>query len=1193
MLEKRDENRLANAILNASKGENEFLPPQLQANGSSGGRNTACVEVRARSSSPRRIPLFERASARWWNPQFASPTLETQYWKCSFPLLRDRFRSGLLYILICCLSWLLFLWIFNQTQLFHWLIASLLCLLFGLMLWFASCSPHYRRFYLPTSFLCTFLLCLTTLFICSSAETFMGPIASVVHFRTGTKTAIHLCIHLLGIHLYILTQVRQRKTFLKVGQSLLARKDLELETQFKDHMIQSVMPKKVADELLKETSELRRPSASLESHSNCRTSNATVGGGGRSSAAGESTSGGGLMPGPNGRLSSSGGGVRKFRPFTMNLMSDVSILFADIAGFTKMASNKSADELVNLLNDLFGRFDYLCGRCCLEKISTLGDCYYCVAGCPEPRADHAKCCVEMGLAMIIAIRQFDLDRGQAVNMRVGIHTGKVMCGMVGTRRFKFDVFSNDVTLANEMESTGVAGRVHISEKTADYLDDAYILEEGAPHKEMKTFFIAGRSKEFESASGQFLNTISGDSDSARGDGGLASLESGAGVYKASFRKKLVDKLRTIQTNSLPPVSRAGTTTTTTSQQLIGGSNITPFHAFGGGGSLRMRLLDRSIENQNPQFLNKEDKDINKFLSSNATGSAQVLTSIGESSTDESIGALGKQKMHKQQQMQTRLVDDTRKSTSLQMLTHGDGILPPSNTPSSKIARSIIGGTPPPNKTSESDLSEGIRKEKIAKELKENGGGDEKIHQSKQEDKSKTNSYVDWRTAERIGGKISADLANESSANNSGRGSRSSGLQELGSEIGGHSTTSLAGLDTAISHHHNAASLTRFDTDHRDFDQRLAQVIHTADGSFAKGFWMHQESLNRWTLNFNQRDIEAEYRAHFAAGDSSEKHSSARNAATGIEKHRQLSTQLQNIGGGGHSVTAALSQQPRQNNKNNINNKTKPQQQLLINIPHRHRPRYRYSGVFIDIFVSAFSFVVCAILFLVQPGIELSPHFLVYISVAAIFLTAVIILVGLPLLSRRPILPWLHQWGPRHVLGALLIALPVGVALFNIPLCLDKIIYYYPPPKVPIICIHPGQLVLRLLYSYVLLLALYTHCNFSQLGAWPKTGQALAVALVFLLSTWFCQHQLDFIRSFGADSTSLSPFHSLIEASKNSNSSSSIYFHDSIQPHPLPCNTSQQPIWSAGNFGSPLFLWELVLDVVLAVVLVAFLNYQAK
>ena len=108
-------------------------------------------------------------------------------------------------------------------------------------------------------------------------------------------------------------------------------------------------------------------------------------------------------------------------------------------------------------------------------------------------------------------------------------------------------------------------------------------------------------------------------------------------------------MRTIQTNSLPPVSRAGTTTTTTSQQLMG-SNTAPFHAFGGGGSLRMRLLDRSLEHQ--QFNKDGTAENDKFLSSNATGSAQVLTSIGESSTDESIAALGKQqKMHQQQQIQ--------------------------------------------------------------------------------------------------------------------------------------------------------------------------------------------------------------------------------------------------------------------------------------------------------------------------------------------------------------------------------------------------------------------------------------------------------------------------------------------------------------------------------------------------------------
>lgn len=80
--------------------------------------------------------------------------------------------------------------------------------------------------------------------------------------------------------------------------------------------------------------------------------------------------------------------------------------------------------------------------------------------------------------MIVAIKQFDHDRGQEVNMRVGVHTGTVMCGIVGTKRFKFDVFSNDVSLANTMESSGQAGRVHISEATAKFLDNHYDMEEG-------------------------------------------------------------------------------------------------------------------------------------------------------------------------------------------------------------------------------------------------------------------------------------------------------------------------------------------------------------------------------------------------------------------------------------------------------------------------------------------------------------------------------------------------------------------------------------------------------------------------------------------------------------------------------------------------------------------------------------------
>lgn len=147
-----------------------------------------------------------------------------------------------------------------------------------------------------------------------------------------------------------------------------------------------------------------------------------------------------------------------FRPLHIERMENVSILFADIVGFTHMSSNKTASQLVSLLSDLYGRFDTLCVQMSCEKIATLGDCYYCVSGCPEPREDHAKACVLMGLAMINAIEEFDIDNHEQVDMRVGVHSGSVNCGIVGTRKFKFDIFSNDVTLANKMESTGKPGK---------------------------------------------------------------------------------------------------------------------------------------------------------------------------------------------------------------------------------------------------------------------------------------------------------------------------------------------------------------------------------------------------------------------------------------------------------------------------------------------------------------------------------------------------------------------------------------------------------------------------------------------------------------------------------------------------------------------------------------------------------------
>ncbi|CAM4655013.1 unnamed protein product [Leuciscus chuanchicus] len=304
------------------------------------------------------------------------------------------------------------------------------------------------------------------------------------------KVLLHLCAHVIGIHIFIMSEVRSRSTFLKVGQAIMHGKDLEVEKALKERMIHSVMPRLVADELMKQGDEESESSGKRYSAGTCAVGTA---------AAATSSS-----PKNNKRKKNSiPRGQIIFRPFNMKRMEPVSILFADIVGFTKMSANKSAHALVGLLNDLFGRFDRLCELTRCEKISTLGDCYYCVAGCPEPLPEHAYCCVEMGLGMIQAIEQFCQETSETVDMRVGVHTGTVLCGILGMKRFKFDVWSNDVNLANLMEQLGVAGKVHLSEVTASFLDDCYEREDGrvmerAGHsvadqlKGLKTYLISGR-----------------------------------------------------------------------------------------------------------------------------------------------------------------------------------------------------------------------------------------------------------------------------------------------------------------------------------------------------------------------------------------------------------------------------------------------------------------------------------------------------------------------------------------------------------------------------------------------------------------------------------------------------------------------------------------------------------------------------
>jgi len=176
---------------------------------------------------------------------------------------------------------------------------------------------------------------------------------------------------------------------------------------------------------------------------------------------------------------------------------DASVLFADIAGFTERASDLEPDQLILFLDKLYGDFDALVDKHGLEKIKVSGDSYMVVSGVPQPRADHVEALAALALDMAEAASLLKDSRGDALPLRIGLASGPVVAGVVGSRRFFYDVWGDAVNVASRMETTDSVGRIQVPEDVYRRLKDDFVLQErGVVQVKgkgvMRTWYLIGR-----------------------------------------------------------------------------------------------------------------------------------------------------------------------------------------------------------------------------------------------------------------------------------------------------------------------------------------------------------------------------------------------------------------------------------------------------------------------------------------------------------------------------------------------------------------------------------------------------------------------------------------------------------------------------------------------------------------------------
>ncbi len=189
--------------------------------------------------------------------------------------------------------------------------------------------------------------------------------------------------------------------------------------------------------------------------------------------------------------------LKQFEGSLAQQFTEATILFADIVGFTPLAAQMPPLELLNLLNQIFSVFDQLAEKYGVEKIKTIGDAYMAAGGLPIPTDHHAEAIAQMALDMQHAIGQFQAQQDKSFQIRIGINTGPVVAGVIGIKKFSYDLWGDAVNVASRMESSGIPGRIQVTATTKERLQDKFLFEERGAIEvkgkgKMMTYWLIGK-----------------------------------------------------------------------------------------------------------------------------------------------------------------------------------------------------------------------------------------------------------------------------------------------------------------------------------------------------------------------------------------------------------------------------------------------------------------------------------------------------------------------------------------------------------------------------------------------------------------------------------------------------------------------------------------------------------------------------